>query len=1039
MDTKVKLQFKNPGSEFRGKPFWAWNGKLDTIELRRQIRLMKAMGLGGFFMHARVGLNTPYLDKEWFACVDACIDEAKRQGMEAWLYDEDRWPSGAAGGLVTKKKAYRARSIHFNKYEGKSHITVTPSTLALFRVQWENGKIIHSERLPKRTVKAVIPEGFSILTFEIRLQPESSWYNGFTYLDTLNPQAVKAFIKVTHEAYRKRYGDDFGKVIPGIFTDEPELGAKFNNSNDPSLPWTDRLPIVFRQKYGYEILDHLPELFFGNSIKATSRTRYHFHDCLTHLFVNAFSKTIGDWCEKNGLLFTGHVMEEDSPSIQNRFVGSAMRFYEYMQAPGIDLLTERWRIYDTAKQVSSMARQFGRKWRLTETYGCTGWDFPLEGHKALSDWQAALGINLRCQHLYWHTMLGEAKRDYPAAISHQSPWWRQYSTVENYCARINAVMTQGKEVRNILVIHPVESTWINTEINMPQRGEVTEIDKALIELRDRLLCAGLDFDYGDEEVLSRHGSVRKGKEGVRFRINLAEYKVVVVPKIDTIRKSTVDLLRRFKKAGGTVVFAYAAPLMVDALESEEASKLANECVCTNGMEDQLIEACEEGRLLSFYEPSGNRAEALLSLLREDKEAWYLFVCNTGLKREQMLLHPRDQDRVCDRQVVYPEVRIKLTVPLDGVPEEWDPATGEIFCANSVVEENHVEISTNFHRIGSRLFVFPKKKGGTHPRRPLLTTVKEIELAPDKWSYRLSEANVLVLDHPRFSIGNTTYKAAEEILRIDNIVREALGVSRRVGHMVQPWAMEKALNPKKVPVKLSYTFEIKEIPSGRLFLGMEQPEFFSATLNGHSIVMDALDGFWVDKSLKKISIDNMLLRRGSNILELFLEYDEGFSGLEAIYLLGEFGVSVDRWETTITKLPNQLVLGDFCMQGLPFYAGSVLYETKLEASINEGERAVLSVSDFRGTAIRIFINDTEKAIIAWPPYEADITDLLISGTNRIGIEVVGHRRNSHGPHHLKHKWPTWTGPNSFRAIGEEWFEGYNLVPAGLMKASVVIKI
>ena len=89
--------FSNPSSEFRGKPFWAWNGRLEPEELRKQIRIMKKMGLGGFFMHARVGLDTAYLSDDWFKCVDACIDEAQKQKMEAWLYDEDRWPSGAAG------------------------------------------------------------------------------------------------------------------------------------------------------------------------------------------------------------------------------------------------------------------------------------------------------------------------------------------------------------------------------------------------------------------------------------------------------------------------------------------------------------------------------------------------------------------------------------------------------------------------------------------------------------------------------------------------------------------------------------------------------------------------------------------------------------------------------------------------------------------------------------------------------------------------------------------------------------------------------
>ena len=97
--------FSNPGPEWRGKPFWAWNGRLDKAELLRQVHVMKEMGLGGFFMHSRGGLATPYLQEPWFAAVDACIDEARRQGMLAWLYDEDRWPSGAADPVGSSSRA----------------------------------------------------------------------------------------------------------------------------------------------------------------------------------------------------------------------------------------------------------------------------------------------------------------------------------------------------------------------------------------------------------------------------------------------------------------------------------------------------------------------------------------------------------------------------------------------------------------------------------------------------------------------------------------------------------------------------------------------------------------------------------------------------------------------------------------------------------------------------------------------------------------------------------------------------------------------
>lgn len=104
-------EVKSPSIEFRGVPFWAWNGTIDEEEIRTQIRDFKKMGLGGFFMHSRVGLNTEYLGEKWFKCILAGIDEAKKQGLKAWLYDEDRWPSGAAGGLVTQNHKFRARQL----------------------------------------------------------------------------------------------------------------------------------------------------------------------------------------------------------------------------------------------------------------------------------------------------------------------------------------------------------------------------------------------------------------------------------------------------------------------------------------------------------------------------------------------------------------------------------------------------------------------------------------------------------------------------------------------------------------------------------------------------------------------------------------------------------------------------------------------------------------------------------------------------------------------------------------------------------------
>lgn len=95
--------FENPPAIYRAAPFWAWNGKLDERVLGEEIGAFREMALGGFFMHVRFGLEDQYLGEKFLQSVEYCVKEAEENQMFAWLYDEDRWPSGCAGGLVTKK------------------------------------------------------------------------------------------------------------------------------------------------------------------------------------------------------------------------------------------------------------------------------------------------------------------------------------------------------------------------------------------------------------------------------------------------------------------------------------------------------------------------------------------------------------------------------------------------------------------------------------------------------------------------------------------------------------------------------------------------------------------------------------------------------------------------------------------------------------------------------------------------------------------------------------------------------------------------
>ncbi|HUS47731.1 MAG TPA: glycosyl hydrolase [Phycisphaerae bacterium] len=1005
----------------------SWNGRLEPDELRRQVRILHRMGMGGFFIHARVGLDTAYLSDDWFDCVDACIDEAQKLGMRAWLYDEDRWPSGAAGGLVTKDPKYRQRFLAMEQLKKPADLKWKPGVVAAFTAAVDGNTVRDVTRIATGKRPAALAKGESILVFRDTMVGCSPWYNGYAYLDTLSHEAVRKFIQVTHEEYRKRCGKHFGKTVPGIFTDEPNYGWGIGG-----VPWTPRLPQAFRKRYGYDVLDYLPELFYDRVGQKYSRARYHYFDCITFLFVDAFSRQIGQWCDANGMEFTGHALCEDTLSSQACLVGNCMRFYEYMQAPGMDLLTERWRIYDTAKQVSSAARQFGRKWRLTETYGCTGWDFPFAGHKALGDWQVALGINLRCQHLSWYTMLGECKRDYPAAIFYQSPWWELYPKVEDYYGRVQAVMTRGREVRDLLVVHPIESAWLLTAGREGRKQETAELDASFIAVRDSLLAGNIDFDYGDEELLTRHARVVGGKGGPKFIMAKAAYRAVVVPPMLTIRSSTLALLKKFKAAGGTVVFAGPAPQYVDAEPSPAAVEFARKCRRAPAKGSALVRAVEPTcRRVSIADAGGKEIFSTLYLLREDAEAFYLFVCNNGLQPRQVKPNINDV-MVRDRKAAYGDVRVRGFAGCKGLPIELDAETGKAYAASAVARKGGWEIRTSLPALGSRLFVIPKKGGGKKfPARKALRDVRGMRLGAAKWDIALSEDNVLVLDRPRYRIAGGKWRGPDDVLRIDVAVRDAMGIPHRGGAMMQPWARPKPADPKRTGVTLAYNFNVKTPPGGSLYLALERPETFTIRVNGQTLSSDAECGWWCDKSLRKIAVDPSLLRAGDNEIVLDCDYSENHSGLEIVYLLGNFGTQVKGTEITMTAAPQTLRLGDWVNQGLAFYSGAVSYCRTIRPRVRKGERLFVEVPDYRGAAVRVLVNGQAAGVIGWEPNEVDITDYVGDGPVELRIELVSHRRNSHGPLHLNEKWPFWHGPGSYTTTGKQWIDGYQLVPCGLM--------
>jgi hypothetical protein len=1011
--------FAKPGPEYRGAPFWSWNCKLDRDRLLRQTGWLAEMGLGGWHIHARTGLDTPYLGSEFMDHVKACVEDGRaRGGLRTWLYDEDRWPSGAAGGLVTADPAFRARHLLFTPRPNAEAGTAQETTscaiggrsgsgllLARYTVTLDADGCLASYR--RLTDADTHPVGGRIWYAYLETAQPSSWYNGQTYVDTMNPAAIRRFVEVTHEPYRAAVGKDFGGLVPAIFTDEPQFPRKkplpaAHANDDAVMPWTVDLVDSHIAVFGADPLDTLPEIFWDLPARAPSLARWRFHEHTAERFAAAFADTIGGWCQRHGIAMTGHLMEEQSLESQTHATGESMRSYRGFQIPGIDLLCDSLEL-TTAKQAQSAKHQYARDGMLSELYGVTDWDFPFAGHKRQGDWQAALGVTVRVHHLSWVSMKGEAKRDYPASIHYQSPWFREYPIVEDHFARLNSVLTRGAPLVRVAVVHPVESYWLDYGPRAESEAVRETHERAFGDIAAWLCFGTIDFDYLAESLLPEQCPVG----GASLAVGAMRYDAVVVPPLRTIRATTLERLESFAAAGGLVVFLGAAPALVDCAPNRRAIAFAERCTRVGCNRADLLGALSSQREVAVTHADGQAAGSVLTQLRSEGDQRHLFVCNNHR----------------DRSVWGARIRMRGTWAVRAL----DTLSGAQHDLPVRHDGGWTEVVQDLPACGHALLSYTPTTviSAAIATTAALTWCAEAPLA-DLCPVELSEPNVLLLDQAEWRADDGQWQPCEEILRLDNAARRAIGCPEREGHMAQPWS-----DARPAPILGTVTLRFRICCEAAVVasrLALEDREQATITLDGRPVANDDA-GWWVDEDIRLVALPDLAI--GEHVLEIARPYRRT-SGLEWHYLLGDFGVRLAGRRAVVTVPVRQLAFGDWCQQGLPFYAGNVTYRMPVQG---RGVPSRLAVPHVGGPLVRLALDGHDAGRIWLPPWRLDL-GTLAAGAHALAITVFGNRRNAFGAVHCRDANMRWWGPGSWRTDGDAWVYEYQLRPMGLLAAPVL---
>jgi len=961
---QLREKFADPASEYRSMPLWVWNDELDWPRLKQQLAEFQEQGMGGVFVHPRPGLMTEYLGKDWFRLWKLSVDEGKRLGIFVNIYDENSYPAGFAGGHVPSQAPDTAAqyvAAELGADPRGLNLTGT-TTVAAFAVETTAaGKVRSATRILPR---GELPAGKSLLVFRLKRASGNPWTGGFPYVDLTNPQTAPIFLRTTYEAYRKRFGDEFGKTIRWAFDDEAHIAtAGAYNQAGMALPLSYNTLAEFQQRCGYDLADNLPSLFWD--VGDFRKVRFDYWQTLHDVWKENFFRPMFQWCDRNNLRFTGHWSEDAWPDPWTSPDDAS--FYAYQHVPGIDFLDiptqrEKPHILFIVKQAASVAHQLGRR-TFSETYGVGGWGAKLEHMKRMGDWLMVHGINFVSQHLAFNTVRGARKRDHPQSFSDISPWWPYYKLHGDYIGRVSWVLSSGEVRERVLLLEPTTSAFLHARKAgpTPEYGKMRRENGALIQL---LADHQIDFDLGDEYIIEWFAR----QNGKRLRIGRADYDLLVwPPNMINLRHQTLPHLEAYLEAGGEILALSPPAPYVDGRASDRVTGLQRRyssqwhLIAQKDLPAQISRRLKPRVRFDTAVPSGiGFAERFL-----DGGDRLLFFTNTG----------------------QGSVATKATVE-GGALEEWDLVSGRIAAAPFEPTGAHrLRFSLDLPPAGSRLFVV-RKQSAPPPAakpKPRLTRVK---VGP--WKIRPKTANVLVLDYCDLAVAGeelpdiNTWKANWKIWREHGFERPAW--DNAIQFKTRVFDRNHFPPSSGFAAKFHFVLADPEAKQG-LRLVVEAPELYRITLNGRAVDFSSSVA-WGDQHFRSTPVERLALA-GENVVKITGRPFDVRMEFENIYLLGNFTVAPAEKGFRL-QTASELDFGPWAGQGYPFFGDSVLYET--EVAVPEGSVGLrVSLGRWEGSVAEILLDGKRGAVIAWQPYTADLT--AAAGRHTLGVRIV---RTTPGP-------------------------------------------
>lgn len=518
-------------------PFWMINEAPDTSELTRQLEGMKEKGITQFVINPRWGLPEGfYLSPEWFKSTGHILVEAGRLGMGIWIHDDINWPSGTGGGRLTQPGS--------------------PNRAMVLGVS--NGDNLTS-----------CPSSFKIA------------YQKAAYLDVLSDNAAKEFIGLTHEAYKRNFGEHFGGIIKGFYTDEPGFYANFGGVVDAgTVPFTEDLPKQFRQRRGYNPEKEIPYMWKEQGARSR-RIRQDYFQTISELYQERFLGRLRQWCHKNKLFFIGHLAEEEDPLNSVKSQADPFAAAKNFDWAGYDLVAALTQPHIISARLAHSIALINQKPEvMAETMGSFGWKMTPEQMFKVAKFHAEHGTTILVPHALFYSINGDRRYESPPSLM-EEPYWSEFGkfvqTFEERAAKHEIKPAQTA------VFYPVRALWAS--YNPGNDKEARGISETVKLVSLGLASDGKEFDYLNEEALENPPG---------------DYSEIVFPRATVLSLDSLKALKKRLKEGCQVTFVGSYPRY--SAEVKDQQKF-----------DILMQEIKSDSLINF-QPLDVKASSIMSKL-----------------------------------------------------------------------------------------------------------------------------------------------------------------------------------------------------------------------------------------------------------------------------------------------------------------------------------------------------------------------------------------------------------------------------------------